>query len=232
MVRVQRILIRIVIHVAKTDDGALRQQNRFGIAIDGLPVQVPVRNMNQRLLRTVRQSSEGLNIFAEIMRMRIDREKINIDGKREVIGDQEIFVAGRNVKFGIILQLEQHGQLGCGMRREIKADARLNHSGFTGGLQVRIENKICAFIQSEAPFLPAQGKEQCLASRKASDCRDRRPVTRYGSPFHQTGAGRGFAPSRRSFAVDQNIGVMHETFIAGTNFDCFHPARSESEGGR
>ena len=59
-----------------------------------------MRNVDQRFFCSVGQSRGGLDVFSEIMRMRIDREKIDVDGQRELIGDQEIFLAGRDVEFG------------------------------------------------------------------------------------------------------------------------------------
>ena len=102
--------------------------------------------MDQHFLRAVGQSRGGLDVFAEIMRMRIDGQKIDIDGQRELVGYQEILLAGRNVEFDVVLELEQHGQLCRGLRREVEADARLDDFGFAGGLHVRIENEVRALV--------------------------------------------------------------------------------------
>ena len=49
----------------------------------------------------------------------------------------------------VVLKLDQHGQLGRGLRSEVEADAGLNYFGLTGGLHVRVQNKVCAFVQAQ-----------------------------------------------------------------------------------
>ena len=74
------------------------------------------------------------------MGMRVNRHQIYIYRQGEIVGDLKIFLAWWDVEFEIVLQLQQHGKLGCGMIGEIKADAGLNHLGLAGRLQVGVEH--------------------------------------------------------------------------------------------
>src|SRR5580704_6907576 len=42
----------------------------------------------------------------------------------------------------------------------------------------------------------------------------------------KTGAGLGFALARGTGAIDENVGMMHEALVAGTNLNRFDPTRA------
>ena len=104
--------------------------NRTGsrIAINRLPVQIPLRNVNQRLLRcrraTWRTPEYPFPDSAHADKSPATQRRL---GSVKSSVTRKSFSPARNVELGIVLELQQHGQLGRGMRSEVKSDARLDH---------------------------------------------------------------------------------------------------------
>ena len=138
---------------------------------------------------------------------------------------QKIFISRRNIELGVILKLQQHGQLGRRLRSEVEANARLDHLRLSGGLQVRIENEVGAFVQTKRHSLRLNVRHRSRLPEKQVTVRIE--DLRFDSDLHpaKTRAWRRFPAPQRFTPVDQNIGMVHVALVAGTNFDCFHPTR-------
>jgi hypothetical protein len=95
-----------------------------------------MRSVDQRFLCAIGQYGECLNILTQIVCVRINGQQPNIDRQREVVGDQKTLLSRWYVELRVVLQLQQHGQFRCGMRREIEPDARLNQFRLARGLQM------------------------------------------------------------------------------------------------
>jgi hypothetical protein len=81
--------------------------------------------------------------------MRINRQQIYVQGQSELIGDRKIFLSGRDIELQIVFQLQQHGQFGRRMRREIEPDAGLDHLWLSRGLQVGVEDQIRTRVEAQ-----------------------------------------------------------------------------------
>src|ERR1700685_2829689 len=99
-----------------------------------------MRNVDQLFSGTIWQSGPRLNVFSQVVRVRIDRQQVDIDGQNKVGGDGKVALPSRNVKLSVILELQEHREFGRGMRSEIKSDSRLNDLGFPRGLHGRVQD--------------------------------------------------------------------------------------------
>src|SRR5258705_12387135 len=84
------VIAGIVIAVANHNRRAAREWLRLNKAKNGLPVEIPARDVNQCLFRSVRWTSERYHVAAKIVRVRIDRQKLDISRQREFIGHYKI----------------------------------------------------------------------------------------------------------------------------------------------
>ena len=83
---------------------------------------------------SIRKYREGLNLLSQIVRMRINRQQIDVDRKREIVRDQKIFCACRNIEARIVFDLQKHWTHSCRFVCEVQSDAGLNHLRFSRGL--------------------------------------------------------------------------------------------------
>jgi hypothetical protein len=74
-----------------------RKKDGIAVAIDGLAIDVPAGNANEPLPLSVGKDGPGFQLAAEVVGVRIDAEDVDIDGKGELVLDDEIARAGRDV---------------------------------------------------------------------------------------------------------------------------------------
>src|SRR5579862_1252391 len=159
------------------------------------------------------------------MRVGINCEQLNIDGQCELITDFKIFFSRRNIERGVVLKLQQHGQFARRRRSEVETDTGLDHFRFPGRLQMRVKNKVRAFVETQRHALRLNvGYCSWLPEKQVAI---RVEDLGFDSDLHpaKSSARSGFPAAQRSSPVDQNIRMVYVTLIAGADFDCFYPAR-------
>ena len=155
-----------------------------GVLVFVLPVEVPVRNVQQRRRFPIRHRRAHEHFLGQIVRVRIDAQRRDIDRHLEPIGDLVVILAGGNVDR---LRPETEHQW-CPRRRfigEIQADRRANRFGTTGWLQVHLDDEISAGFERPLIRLPP-GR---LAGRPAQKMSVGKARTRN---VHPREAGRRF----------------------------------------
>lgn len=147
MVRIPRIRRRVVVVVAHGDDRAFGHKDRLAKMINSLPIRVPVRNADEPLALAAGQRGIALEQLAKIVRMRVNGKYFRVERQAEIVGNQEIRVAGRNVELAVVLKLDQHREPLLWFIREIQADGRLRMFRLARWPQVRIQHQVVAWIQ-------------------------------------------------------------------------------------
>ena len=87
----------VVVDVFHCNGRTLRQHDRLDIAIDFLPPEIPVGNCDQPARAAVRQRCRGGHPPRQIVRVRLNRDHVNVSGKNVSIGDRVIALTRRNV---------------------------------------------------------------------------------------------------------------------------------------
>src|SRR5581483_6580678 len=67
----------------------------------------------------------------------------------ETVGDQETFLARRDVELRVVFELQEHRESCRRLVGEIQADTRLNDLRLSRGLQVCVEDQIGALVESQ-----------------------------------------------------------------------------------
>ena len=70
----------VVVDVAHGDDGVLGKKDLLGVIENGLPVQIPTRNINERFCGAVGKRGGGGQFPSQIVSVGIDGQEIDIDG--------------------------------------------------------------------------------------------------------------------------------------------------------
>ncbi len=165
-----------------------------------------------------------MHVFSEVMRVRVDREEINVDGEREFVGDKKIFLTGRNVEPAIVFQLQKHGVKCCRLVRQVQPKTGLDGFLFSGRLQVNVENEVRVFVQAERHAIGlGLGHGAGLPEKEVAVW-----IKGFGFDFDfhagETRSRLCFLASRGLPAVHQNIGMVDDAFITRANLDSFQPA--------
>src|SRR5437870_124970 len=108
MIRVANVLCGIVVAVAHREDCSFGQKDRLSISIDRLPVDIPIFDPDQPLLRAIRKRSKSLKVFTQIMSMWVNGEHVDVDGQLEFVCYHEVFLSGWNVERAVAFKLQEH----------------------------------------------------------------------------------------------------------------------------
>src|SRR5665213_469630 len=82
------------------------------------------------------------------MGMWIDGENVGIDGQAEIVRNEKVAGARRDVERPIVFKLEQHGEMLRRLIREVEPDGGLDNFRFPGRLQMGVEDEIVAGFQT------------------------------------------------------------------------------------
>ena len=231
IVRIPRIRGRIVVVKTHRNHRVFRQKHRVLVAIHGFPVAIPVGDADQPFTPAGRvplrgRRRIGFKNMTQIVRVRIHGEHINIHRKLEIVRNQKIADARRNVQGAVVLKLKQHRKPLARLVGEIQADRRPNLLRLSARLHVRVEHQIASRIEPprhsvrlgirNAPRLPIQ---KCAVVGIVNAALD------HGVHAGEPRAGRDLLCARRACAIHVQIGVMHQALVAGTNLDGANPAR-------
>ena len=211
----------VVVDVAHVQDRARGQEQRLAVAVDRLAVDVPVLNKDERRALAVRRDGPCFELLAEIVRVRIDAQRIDGDGQAQLVFDDEVAVAGRDVECGIVLELQQHGSAGGRRVREVEADARLHGFDAAGGLEVGVEDEVIAGIDApgHAGRLDDGGRVGLPEEEVAVG------IEAIAGADFELHAGDAGPPVVRVLAaelggaVDEDVGVVDDARVAGKDLD-------------
>ena len=121
LVRVPRVVRRVVVGVAHRERRASGQHQGRDVAIDVLPFQVPILDVDQRLRGSVRERGDPHDLPRPVMRVRLDGLHLHVNGQHERIRDDVILLSGGDVD---VLPAQPQGS-GRSLRRivcEVQAD--------------------------------------------------------------------------------------------------------------
>ena len=119
MVLVAHVGRRIVVVVAHVDHRVLGQKQRFAVVVDCLPVGIPVGNAHQPFLRAAGQRGPGFQQLPQVMRVRVNRQNIDVHRQAKIVGDREIARAGRDVEGVIVLQFDDQREFHLRLAGEV-----------------------------------------------------------------------------------------------------------------
>ena len=212
---------RVVVRVAHGDSRAAGQEERLGEAEDGLPVEIPARDVDESFGNGAGQAGGGEHIAAEIVGVRVKSEEMDIFGQGEGVFDDKVLVTGRNVERAIVLELQQNGKAGGGLGCEVDADRGLDGFEFAGRLKVSVEDKIVARI--EAKRVAGRFDDGSTAWLPKKKVAIRIESFGFDLQFHagKTAAGRFFVATGRLGTVHEEIGVMDQSLVARMDFNGF-----------
>ena len=78
----------------------------------------------------------SIDLFAEVVGVRVNGQHIHGDRKVQVVGHYELRRAWRNIQRSVVLQLQQHRKSLGGPVREIESNCHVHSFWFSGGLQM------------------------------------------------------------------------------------------------
>ena len=148
VVRIAHVPRRIVVVYPHRHHRVLGYQHRTLVPEHALPVQVPVGNADQPLLRAVRQRGVAFDHLRQVMRVRINRQDVEVHRRAIFVGDQKVRFPRRNVQRAVVLQLDQHRETALRLVREVHPDHRIDRLLFSRRLQVNVEDQVHAGIRA------------------------------------------------------------------------------------
>ena len=201
---------------------AARQGRHIPEKILILPVEVPVADRKQRLHLATGKRCGQLHLRGEVVGVRADTGRVDIDRQRKGIANHEIFLARRNVEPGekrIHRRQLNRNQTAAGrLFGEVQTDHRSFHFWFSRGVEMILNHKIRALRETQRQTF-----------RKEMRLRADRP-----SAQRQRSAARPHAAEARFcalilFQMDAAVGIgkvqdmMHCRACRGAHFDCCDP---------
>src|SRR5258708_35391958 len=104
--------------------------------------------MNESLGPAVREFGDGLQILAEIVSVRIDREQVDVHGQNEIVGHYKMFFAWRNIQQAIVFQLQENRVLVGGLVRRVQNDGRLKRFQLFGMMPAGVGGRVSVLVQA------------------------------------------------------------------------------------
>ena len=109
MVRITRIGVRVIVRDAHLNRRSFRKPNWLAVRVDPLPVDVPVRDLDQRDARAIGQGSPGFHLLAELVRVRVDGQHFDANRQRHMICHADFSRARLDIDSAVVFELHQHG---------------------------------------------------------------------------------------------------------------------------
>ena len=224
--RVADVAGRVVVAPPHHEARAPGQRDGLRVAIDRLPVQVPVPDVDEPLPAPVRQDRLSLDVPAEVVGVRVDAEHVHRHRQLELVGHHEIRGPGRDVEGPVVLELHEHREPGGLHVGEVETDLRPHGFGLARGLEVHVQDEVGPRV--EAP----RHVRRLLAGRAArlpeEEVAVRIEALGFDRDFH-AGESRlrieGVAPPRGLRPVDQHVRVMRDPPIVEADLERPHEAR-------
>ena len=165
------------------------------------------------------------------MRVRVDREDVEVHGRAVFVGDEKVLLAGRNVESAIVLELDEHGEPVHRLVGEVKPDDRADGFAFAGGLDVNVEDEVHAGIG--APCHAVGFDDRAAARLPGKKLAVGLEALLFEDHVHagKARAGGGLAAARRVGTIENDVGVMKDPRIAGPDLDGPYPSRGGDRNG-
>jgi hypothetical protein len=216
MMRVARVVGRVIEGELHGERGAFWKRERRGVAVIGLPVEVPVVDADERLSAATGQCRPGVDLFAEKMGVREDRQNFGVDRQDITVANRIIRVTRWNIHRD---GSEQNAEWRGGGRRvgKVKADAGLNLLGFAAGAEVHLDNEVVPGAQFPGE---AGGNVSGQTARLPAE-----EMSGLGRNDHAGETEFGIEPvAAAAFAgaVELDQGVMNDLGIARAEFEGAH----------
>ena len=80
-IRVAWVRGRVVVGDAHVDCRSLGKMHRLAVGEDTLPIEIPVWNIDEFAAGLIGESCPGFDVFAEIVRVRVNAEQVDWDGE-------------------------------------------------------------------------------------------------------------------------------------------------------
>jgi hypothetical protein len=216
LARVERVVGRVVVHVAHVHDAAPWQRDRRRVQVLLLPVEVPGRDVDQRLLAAVGQHRPAAEILAEVVRVRIDAVGGDVHRQRVRALDHVGLLARGDVDLARP-QPDRERVLGRRRVAEVEPDRDADRLGLAGRAQVQLQHDVELVL--EAPGDAGLVLLRALAGRPADELAVRRAQD---AQAHRRIAGLGIAPvlvARVARAVDEQHGVVQHRAVVGAELE-------------
>ena len=146
-VRIAGIPVRVVIVPARGDDRAGRQEHRRGIAIHVLPIEIPVPDVEQRLLRAVGKRREALDFSRQVVSVRLHGVEVEIDRQRERAGHDPL-LPGRDLEI-LTRQPEQRRHSRRRRVGQVEANAHLDGLFLAARTQMQHQDEVAVRLHRE-----------------------------------------------------------------------------------
>ena len=217
-VTVVRIRRGVVVGEPHRQPRAPREEHRRSIAIPVLPAKVPLANPQQILLRTVGKRRRSAHLLPEVVRVRIDAHRLDVDREHVAVLHDVVRLAGGNVDR---LRLELHADRRARRRRvgEEQADRRLHR--FARGARDHVEQQDQVGAGIERPRVVGRLHHRHLARRPAVHVLHLTAVHR-----RETGTRLGtIERARHAPEIDRHVRVVQHLRAIGAELDGAHVAR-------
>ncbi len=216
----------VVVAPPHRDRGSAGQEQRLPVAVDRLPVHVPVRDVDEPGLRTVRQRGQRLHVLAQVVGVGVDGEHVHVHGEGELVPHHEGALLRGNVEGPVVLELQEHGEAGGSLVGEVEADPRPHELGLARGPKVQVEHQVGAAV--EAPGHPRRLLVGRAARLPEEEVAVRVEACGLGREVHagETHPGIGGVQEARSArAIDQEVGVVRHLAVVEADLHGAHVAR-------
>ena len=117
LVRVAHVQGGVVEAPAHGEHGAPGKEERLLEPIDGLPVHVPVPDVDEPFAPAVGKGRVALRLPAEVVRVGVHRQDLHVHGQGQLVGHHDVAGARGQIDRAIVLELQEHGMEAWGPRR-------------------------------------------------------------------------------------------------------------------
>ena len=206
------VLIRVVIDVMHVQHRSTRKRDGSAIAVYGLAVDVPAGNANEPRLLPAGQDGPRFELAAEVMRVGIDAQDLDVDRQTQLILHNEIAIAGGNVELVIAVELQQHRMNRRWLVSEIQANLRVDDFRLAAGLQVHIEDEVVARIEAprHSGWLHEHGRVRFPEQKMAVGIESVAAIQIQLHARHSVLPVIGVGTAERCGAIDEHVGMVDE----------------------
>jgi hypothetical protein len=147
MMRVARVRRGVVVCEPHRDRGAARQRDRIRVAVDVLPPEVPVVDVDEQAGAGIRQRCGRSHGAPEVVRVRLNREHVYVDRQTVAVGNGIRPVPGFDVD-RLTAQANSDRRSRWRLIGEEQPDAHLDRFRFAGRLHVELDDDVAERIET------------------------------------------------------------------------------------
>jgi hypothetical protein len=146
MMRVARVRGGVIVRKPHRDGSAARQRDRVRVAVDILPAEVPVVDVDERASAAVGQCGGCTHSAPEVVRVWLNREHVHVHRQPVAVGDGIRPVSRFDVD-RLAAQADSDRRFRRDLIREKQPDAHLDWFRFAGRLHVELDDDVAARIE-------------------------------------------------------------------------------------